>query len=150
MGRIFTRELITEIEIEAPPDDVWGVLTDFMLYQEWTDIFRFPRGHLETGRKLEVIISPTGSRSMTFRPELLEAEGPRELRWKGHLLLPLVFDGEHYFRIEELGDGRSRFSHGEIFTGFLVPWLWHDLDIGTRRGFERFNLDLKKRVEGLR
>ncbi len=149
MRNVFSRELMTDIEIEASAPDIWRVLIDFDSYPEWTGIFRFPSGHLETGKKLEVIIAPTDSRSMTFRPVLLEAAEPREFRWKGHLLLPGLFDGEHYFRIEETGEVRARFVHGEVFTGFLVPWLWRDLDTRTRRGFGRFNLDLKNRVEEL-
>jgi hypothetical protein len=147
MSGIFTRELRTEIEIESPPAGVWGVFTDFESYTQWTDIFRFPNGHLEVGKKLEVVIAPSGSKSVTFRPVLLRADEPIEYRWKGHLLLPGLFHGEHYFRIER-EDERTRFVHGEIFTGLLVPWLWRDLDTGTRKGFERFNRDLKKKVEG--
>lgn len=147
MRNIFSRELITEIMIEAAPADVWNVFADFENYPGWTGIFRFPGGHLETGKKLEVIITPTDSRSITFRPVLLRADEKREFRWKGHLLLPGVFDGEHYFRIEEIDEGHTRFVHGEIFTGLLVPWLWHDLDTGTRKGFERFNKDLQEKVE---
>ncbi len=59
-----------------------------------------------------------------------------------------IFDGEHLFRIVDSGKGRVRFEHSEIFSGFLVPWLWRDLDTSTRRAFERFNEDLKRRVEG--
>ena len=147
VGNIFKKELTTEIEIEASAERVWDIFTDFDSYPEWTGIFRYPRGHLDAGRKLEVVITPRDSRGMTFRPMLLKAEARRELRWKGNLLLPGIFDGEHYFEIEEIGEGRVRFLHGEIFTGFLVPWLWRDLDTGTRSGFERFNRDLKKRVE---
>jgi hypothetical protein len=147
MGKIFKKELTTEIEIEADAARIWDIFTDFDRYPEWTGIFSFPRGHLEPGKKLEVVITPTDSRSVTFRPMLLKAEGRRELRWKGNLLLPGVFDGEHYFVIEEIAEMRVRFLHGEIFTGFLVPWFWRDLDTGTRSGFERFNRDLKKRVE---
>lgn len=147
MRNIFSKELITEIEIAASPEEVWNVFADFESYPGWTGIFRFPLGHLKTGKKIEVIITPTDSRSITFRPVLLKAEEQREFRWKGHLLLPGVFDGEHYFRIEEIEGGRVRFVHGEIFTGLLVPWLWRDLDRGTRRGFERFNRDLKAKVE---
>lgn len=147
MRNIFLRELITEIEIAASPDEVWNVFADFGSYPEWTGIFRFPLGHLEVGKKLEVIITPTDSRSITFRPVLLIADEKREFRWKGHLLLPGVFDGEHYFRFEGIEGGLARFVHGEIFTGLLVPWLWRDLDTRTRLGFERFNRDLKKMVE---
>ena len=33
--------------------------------------------------------------------------------------MPDLFDGEDYFKIEELPDGKVRFIHGEKFKGIL-------------------------------
>jgi hypothetical protein len=143
----FRRKLSTCIDIDATLLRVWNVLVDFERYPEWTRIFEFPVGHTRTGERLKVWISQGGSKRMTFEPLLLEAREPVEFRWKGRLLLRGLFDGEHIFRMEEREGGGIRFVHAEIFTGFLVPWLWRDLDTNTRRGFERFNADIKKRSE---
>lgn len=147
MKNPFRRELRTGIDIEAPAPDIWDILIDFESYPEWTGLFEFPLGHTDVGKKLRVRIFSRGSKYMTFEPLLLVARGPEELRWKGRLLIRGIFDGEHIFRIIDRGEGRARFEHAEIFSGFLVPWLWHDLDTNTRRGFERFNMDLKRRAE---
>ena len=58
---------------------------------------------------------------MTFRPTVLKVEPNREFRWLGHLLFPGLFDGEHIFTIEPLGEGHVRFTQREVFTGLLVP-----------------------------
>ena len=42
MRNIFLRELRTEIEIAASPDEVWNVFADFESYPDWTGIFSFP------------------------------------------------------------------------------------------------------------
>jgi hypothetical protein len=84
---------------------------------------------------------------MTFRPTVLNASKPHELRWKGRLLLPRIFDGEHYFRILPLGPGNVRFVQGERFSGVLVPLPKRSLDTGTRAGFIAMNKALKVRVE---
>lgn len=96
---------------------------------------------------MKVRISSGDRKPMIFEPLLLEAREPVEYRWKGRLLLRGLFDGEHIFRIEDAGKGHARFTHAEIFSGLLVPWLRRDLDSNTRRGFERFNRDIKKRCE---
>ncbi len=143
----FRRKLSTSVDIDASPAAVWNVLVDFGKYPEWTRIFEFSAGHTRVGERLKVSISQGGSKRMTFEPVLLEASEPVEFRWKGRLLLRGVFDGEHIFRIEEREGSGVRFVHAEVFTGFLVPWLWRDLDTNTRRGFERFNTDIKRRTE---
>jgi hypothetical protein len=63
-------------------------------------------------------------------------------------MLPSIFDGEHFFKIEPLDEGRrTRFIQGDQFTGLLVPLLRKNLDRGTREGFEAMNQALKARVE---
>ena len=84
---------------------------------------------------------------MSFRPTVLVAEPNRELRWLGQLWWPGLFDGEHSFSIEPLGEGRVRFVQRERFGGFLVPFLSKMLDGHTRRGFEEMNGALKLRAE---
>lgn len=140
-------ELRTDIEIDAAPRRVWEVLTDFASYPEWNPFIRIVRGIPEVGERLEIGIQPTGARGMTFRPRVLVAEAGRELRWRGRLLLPGVFDGVHRFVIKPLGATKVLFQHSEEFSGILVPLFRANLDRDTRRGFEEMNLALKQRAE---
>jgi len=142
------KELRTEIEIAAPADRVWVALTDFPSFPRWNPFIRRVDGDLRVGARLTVRIQLPSARSMTFRPRVLKVEPGRELRWRGQLMVPGLFDGEHIFAIEPLGAGRARFVHREIFTGLLVPLLARSLDSTTRRGFEAMNLALKARAEG--
>ena len=143
------REIVTSIEIQASAADVWRILTDFDEFPKWNPFIRRASGRLEPGAKLDVFVQPSGAKGMTFRPTLRSVEPQRELRWVGRLLLPGLFDGEHVFRIEPLGDGQVRFVHSETFRGLLVPLLWRSLDTDTRRGFEEMNRALKARAEGV-
>ena len=108
-GRV--RELRRELEIDAPPERIWAVVTDFGAYPDWNPFIRRISGELREGARLEVRIEPPGARAMTFKPTVRSVEANRELRWLGRLLLPGVFDGEHSLRIEPLDGGRSRFVH---------------------------------------
>lgn len=109
-------ELYTEIQINAPPERVWRLLTDFASYPKWNPFIRRANGKPEKGEKLEVYLQPEG-KGMTFRPLVLTVEPGRELRWLGHLLIPGLFDGEHIFIIEPLVAGGVRFIQREIITG---------------------------------
>jgi hypothetical protein len=140
-------EISTEIEIDATPGRVWSVLTDFPAYESWNTYIRSIKGKPEEGTRLIARMQPEGGKAMTFRPTVLRAEANRELRWRGRLLFPGIFDGEHYFRIEPAGDGKTRFVHGEKFNGLLVPVLKSKLDREIRQGFEAMNRGLKARAE---
>jgi hypothetical protein len=141
------KEIHTEIEINAPAEKVWQVLTDFAAYPEWNPFVRRGEGEISVGARLHIYIQPSGGKGMSFRPTVLVADPNREFRWLGHLWLPGLFDGEHSFVIKPLGDGRVRFVQREQFGGLLVPLLWKMLDRDTRRGFEEMNRALKLRAE---
>jgi hypothetical protein len=141
------KELHSEIEIGAPAERVWRLLTDFASYPEWNPFIRSISGQPTTGERLEVRIEPPGGRGMTFKPKVLNAEDNRELRWLGHLLVPGLFDGEHSFAIQMLDEHRVRFVQREAFRGLLVPLFARSLDNNTQRGFEQMNRALKERAE---
>jgi hypothetical protein len=140
------RELRSEIEIDAPPEDVWQVLTDFDAYPEWNPFIRSIQGNPKVGSRLSVRIEPPGARGMTFRPTVRAAEPARELRWLGRLLIPGLADGEHRLTLEPLNGGRSQFIQSERFSGLLVGLLRSTL-AATQRGFEQMNQALKRRAE---
>ena len=141
------KELHSEIEIDAPAERVWHLLTDFASYPEWNPFIRSISGQPTPGERLKVRIEPPGGRGMTFKPQVLNAEPNRELRWLGHLLVPGLFDGEHSFTIQPLGENRLRFIQREAFKGLLVPLFARSLDNNTHRGFEKMNRALKERAE---
>lgn len=139
-------ELRREIEIDAPPERVWAVVTDFAAYPEWNPFIRRISGELRIGARLEVRIEPPGGRAMTFKPAVQVVEANRELRWLGRLLVPGIFDGEHSHRIEPLDPGRSRFIESERFSGVLVGLFKRTLQ-KTETGFGQMNDALKVRAE---
>ncbi|HYG35294.1 MAG TPA: SRPBCC domain-containing protein [Clostridia bacterium] len=144
---IWMREINTDIVIRATAERVWQVLTDFGNYPAWNPFILSVDGSVSQGARLKVRIHPPGGRPMLFRPTLLRVEPFTELRWRGRLLLPGIFDGEHIFQIMTLKDGLIRFIQREAFSGILVPLLWKTLNLDTRRGFNEMNAALKTRVE---
>jgi hypothetical protein len=83
-----------------------------------------------------------GKKPMTFKPKVLKADG-NELRWKGRLLIPGLFDGEHYFRMHAHAGG-TQFVHGEIFSGLLIGMLNFEQ---VRECFHALNRGLKAHLE---
>ena len=141
------RTIETSIDIDAPPDRVWRVFADTAAWPEWNPFIRCLEGALEPGAVLVVTIQPPGRGAMRLKPRVIEFEPGRRLRWLGRLGVRGIFDGEHSFSIEPLPEGRTRFRHGEVFRGLLVPLVGGILG-DTRRGFEAMNGALKARAEG--
>jgi len=141
------KELYTEIEINASPEKVWQVLTDFDRFKDWNPFIRSIQGKLQTGSKLAVHLKPPGGREMTVHPKILRCEPGHELRWLGRILVRGLFDGQHTFKIEPLGPNRVRFIQREKFAGMLTPFFGRTLNDQTKRGFNQMNQALKALAE---
>lgn len=137
-------ELRTEIEINATPERVWQLLTDTEKFPEWNPFIHRLKGNLVVGETIEVFLGESPTKGMTFRPTVLQVTPNRAFRWLGHLFINGIFDGEHIFEIEPVGEKRVRFIQREKFAGILVPVFNFD---STRRGFEAMNRALKERAE---
>ena len=146
-GLLPRRQIYTEISIYASAETVWEILVNFQEYPDWNPFIRRVSGEASEGAQLNVTVQPAGDDPMDFQPTVLAAREHQELRWLGRLLVPGLFDGEHYFRIEEAAEGQVKFVHGEEFNGMLALLLWGILEPGTKKGFEAMNLALKNRAE---
>lgn len=141
----------TTAVINASPEDVWSVLTDFPAYERegWNPFIRAIGGMPLVGGKLVVSLAGNGGKGMTFKPRVLVAEPARELRWVGKLGFGGLFDGEHSFVLSGNLDGTTTLVHAEEFSGLLVA-LMRGASEGSGAGFEKFNDALRQRCEKLR
>ena len=144
-----TRTIRSAIEIRAPLDLVWDVLTDFSAYPEWNPHIRSVRGTPRVGGRLTIRSEPPTGRPIVLRPMVTHWDPPMELRWRGTFLSRMLFSGEHGFKLEPVAEDRVRFLQDEEFTGLLVP-LYSRLRLQrTRDGFTQMNEALRERAERL-
>lgn len=139
------KRIDTQVDVAASANRVWQVLTDFAAYPQWNPFITEIAGFAEVGHRLRVRIHPPGRSPMTFRPRVLAVEAERELRWRGQLLIPGLFDGEHLFQIEPIDEERVRIIHSESFSGLLVPLMWNSIEGPTMQGFHLMNEALRER-----
>jgi hypothetical protein len=142
-----TRSIRSAIEIRAPLDVVWRVLTDFDAYPDWNPHIRRVLGKPRAGSRITIHSQPPGGRTIVMRPVIVSWSPPNEMRWRGTFLFRRLFTGEHGFRIDPTPSGGVRFSQDETFSGVLVP-LYARLRLNaTRRGFDQVNEALRERAE---
>lgn len=138
--------LQTDIEITAPPETVWDVLTNLDEYRDWNPFIISATGNVEVGERLINRMQQPGSRAMTIKPTVTEVETGRTFEWLGVLGIPGVFDGRHRFELEETVTG-TRLVQSEQFRGILVRFMRKMIDTSTRQAFEQMNSALKERAE---
>ncbi len=141
------KEIKTEIIINAAPEKVWKVLTDFNAYPNWNPFITSIEGEVFEGSKFKVSIQPLGSKSMRFSPICTSYNENVEFSWLGKLMMKGIFDGKHSFELLPLEGGKTKFIHREEFNGLLVSMFWKKLDVNTRWSFEMMNDKLKETVE---
>lgn len=146
-GQFSSRTLVTEIEIDAPRDAVWEVLSDLPRHTDWNPLIQSFSGDLDVGNTLDVIIQLPDFDATAVRPTVLVASENEELRWRGTMGVRGIFDGEHYFVLEETDRGTTLFRHGEDFSGMLVHPVMALIGSKTEAGFVAMNTALKARVE---
>ena len=142
------KSIRTEIIINAKPSIVWTNLMDFANYPNWNPFIHIT-GQAQLGSQLENTIFLEGQKPQVFRPTVLEIERHKVFRWEGHLFIKGLFDGEHYFRLEAIEGGKTRFIHGENFRGLLSTMIYKMIGEKTKEGFEKMNLGLKQQCEQL-
>jgi hypothetical protein len=138
------KELTTEIEINASPQRVWKILTDFDKYEQWNPFIHRIVGQAKEGSKIQIRIETPGGKNRKYEPTVTRVEESRELRWLGKSFL---LNGEHIFLIERLQPEHVRFVNREIFDGLLTSFFGRRTDEDIRAGFEEMNKALKERAE---
>lgn len=138
--------ITTEIIIRASKEKVWDVLTDFENYKNWNPFILRSAGKAIAGTRITNTMNNNG-KMFTFKPLLLTVEPHSYIDWLGSLWIKGLFDGHHYFRIEELGNGHVKFTQGEKFSGILSGMLLRSIGDDTRNNFVLMNNALKQQAE---
>lgn len=143
-------DIATEIEIDASPQIVWGILTDLDRFGEWNPFITSAAGRVAVGERLVNHIEPPGGRAMTFKPTVTIVDDAAVFEWLGRVDLPGIFDGRHRFELSPTPSGGTHLTHSESFSGVLVRLVRRSLDEHTRQGFAAMNAALKHRAEAAR
>ncbi|MBN1092718.1 SRPBCC domain-containing protein [Blastococcus sp. TML/M2B] len=133
------------VDVEAPPDAVWAVLTDLPGHAAWNPFIPSAAGTVAPGERLSLRLQPPGGRALPIRPTVTEVVDGAVLEWLGHLGVPGLFDGRHRFELTATPAG-TRLVQSESFSGLLVRPLRGFLDGGTLAGFRAMNDALRGEV----
>jgi hypothetical protein len=131
-----------EIDIDAPPQVVWEVLTQFENWPNWNSDVKsmsFP-GPLAPGTEFRWKAGPG-----TIVSTLERVEAPRYIAWRGRTL---TIDAYHEWWLDPR-DGGTNVRTEETFSGLVARllrgMLQKTLDKSFQDGLERLKLEAERR-----
>ena len=140
------KSLHAAVDIDAPAERVWQVVSDFGRYSDWNPFIVRAAGEPRVGERLDITIAAPGMKPVSFRPRVLDVEPGRLVRWKGEFKLPGLFDRRHALIVDPLDGGRSRFTTHEDVTGILLPFVGRVMT-ASQQGFDLMARAVKERAE---
>ncbi len=138
--------IATEIRIDADPQQVWAVLTDFGRYTGWNPWIIKVDGPLLPGSELRLRSVHIPGTPPTDGVVLLAEACFPQMRWEGGHPDRSILKGDHVFRCEGVDSG-CRFHHFERFSGLSAERLLTEYGARIAANFRRFNEALKRTVE---
>jgi hypothetical protein len=140
------KSLHAAVEIDAPAERVWQVVSDLARYCDWNPFIVRSAGEPRVGERLDITIAAPRMKPVSFRPRVLDVERGRLIRWKGEFKLPGLFDGRHALIVDPLDGGRSRITTHEDVTGILLPFV-SKVPAASQQGFDLMARAVKERAE---
>lgn len=145
--------ILREIDIDAPVERVWQVLTDLDAYPEWnrfTPRITLRTADLAVGAELDLDCQMTDTKLLRGEREVILALEPAEHRFCMGTSRKRGRPGirsERWQICEPLGAERTHFVNYEQFEGWLAPAVYFLYRAKLAKAFERYCEDLKRRVE---
>ena len=128
--------------IEAPPEEIWPVLTDIAAWPEWDSGVTNVHGRLAVGEKLKIRVEANPGRAFPVRVVTLSE--PDRIVFRGGMPLGL-FTGERTYTLQPEG-ASTRFPMREQYTGPLARMIFKSIpDLGP--SFQQFANGLKQQTE---
>jgi hypothetical protein len=129
--------------INASPEAIWAILTDAANYTQWDSGVEQVEGRIAPGQKIKVTSKANPGRA--FPVKVTEFTPGQRMTWSGGMPLGL-FKGERIFTLSPQGEGATKFTMREEYTGPLLPLIWRSIP-DLQPSFEQFAAGLKQRAE---
>ena len=129
--------------IRATPDAIWRVLVDGAGYSGWNSGVDAVEGTI--GPAATITVRSKVAPGRAFPVKVTEFVPGTRMVWSGGMPLGL-FKGVRTFALAPAGDGSTRFTVREEYSGPLLPMIWRSMpDLGP--SFAQFADGLKARAE---
>ena len=135
-----------EVEIDAPIERVWQILTDIDRYGEWNPFTPQAETTLEIGDPIPLHVRLVGER-LVRRVERVTRNEPYTLGWDMKMGARFLLYAERVQVLTAVDQNRTHYKTEDCFTGWLRPLVLGLFGKAMERGFVDCALGLKKAAE---
>lgn len=138
-------EVRTIDTIQATPEAIWSILTDFEKYPDWHPYLIKVEGDTVIGTMLHATYTKADGSTDQFKARMLTCNYAKKLSWGGGI--GFLFSAEHYFIIEPIDAQTVLFKQGEYWRGLFGGMYGRKVYEDACVNFERMNTMLKHLTE---
>lgn len=135
--KTFSRETSVNVDIQADPKTIWGLLTNAENYPKWNSTIISIDGKIALGEKIQLTSYLDPKRVFKLSVKAVEPES--RLVWGDAM-------GKREYKLTPRANGQTNFAMTEKIGGPLFP-LFAKLIPPFDESFEKFAGDLKKEAE---
>lgn len=135
-----------EVDIDAPIDRVWRILTDLDGYGDWNPFTPRVESSLRIGDPVHLHVRLVGERAM-HRVERVTRNAPYILGWDMKMGARFLLYAERVQVLTPIDAYRTHYMTEDCFTGWLRPLVLGLFGQAMERGFRDCGLGLKKAAE---
>lgn len=136
-----------EIEIDAPAERVFDILTDLDAYPQWNPFTPRVESTLRPGDPVHLYVRLRGER-LSHRVEYVSRnERPTSLCWGAAIGARFLLTAERCQTLTRIDERRTRYVNEDVLQGWLAPLAMRLYGPAMQRGFEAVAIALKKRAE---
>ena len=136
------------VQIDAPAEVVWRVLTDAPSYGDWNPFTTRLDTDFQVGSPIHVHIV-MGPYSTDRKEWVRVVDAPHRLEWDTKVLARFLLYSNKEQRIKALGDSSCSYHTTDLFSGLLTPLIMLLYRKRIIRGFDQTAEALKRRCEAI-
>lgn len=140
--------ITTEIDISAPPEKVWEVLTNVKDWQSWSPIIKESSGNVSLNSQLTITMKGKEKDSVgpQYNPKIIKLEKAKLFHWRAFMVDSLVMTNDKIFELTTTSTG-TKLIHKETFKGLMAPLFSAQMEKGIPEMLNLMNQALKELVE---
>ena len=141
-------EIESEIEISAPVDKVWAVLTDIEKWSDFNSAINASTGVASPGSVHSVTMrgEEAGSDGPQYAPEIISFDEGKSYRWRAVMGAGIIFTNDKLFELTPTDTG-TLLKHSEVFNGMMLPLMKGFMQEGVPPILEEMNQAFKAEAE---